>query len=93
MKLIEEAINHYKYGIIHDIFAEPVTSYAQLSIEALNKQIPKKPVHDSNYRVKCCPACNTTFTFYGAYRTFHTRPTFCDSCGQALDWSASHEIL
>ena len=32
---IEDAINHFKYGISHDIFKEPVTSYAQMAIEAL----------------------------------------------------------
>ena len=33
---IEEAINHFKYGITHDIFSEPVTTYAKLAVEALN---------------------------------------------------------
>jgi hypothetical protein len=34
---IEDAINHFKYGISHDIFSEPVTSYAELAVEALEK--------------------------------------------------------
>jgi hypothetical protein len=25
--LIEQAIQHYEYGITHDVFSEPVTSY------------------------------------------------------------------
>jgi hypothetical protein len=45
MATIQQAIEHYKYGISHDIFSEPVTSYAKLSIDALEKQIPKKPIH------------------------------------------------
>ena len=93
MTLTEEAILHYKYGINYDIFAEPVTSYAKLAVAALKKQIPMKPVYDSTYRENYCPACNTPFTFYGAYRTFHIRPAFCGSCGQELDWSGAHEIL
>ena len=36
---IQEAINHFNYGISHDIFKEPVTSYARLAVEALEKQI------------------------------------------------------
>jgi hypothetical protein len=36
---IEDAINHFKYGISHDIFKEPVTSYAQMAVEALEKQL------------------------------------------------------
>lgn len=34
---IKEAINHFKYGISHDIFSEPVTTYAKLAVEALEK--------------------------------------------------------
>ena len=45
MTTLEQAIDHYHYGVTHDIFSEPVTSYANLSIEALEKQIPKKPIH------------------------------------------------
>lgn len=43
--MIKEAIEHFKYGITHDIFQEPVTSYANFAIKALEKQIPKKPIH------------------------------------------------
>ena len=39
---IKEAIAHFKYGISHDIFKEPVTSYAKLAVEALEKQISGK---------------------------------------------------
>lgn len=37
---IESAIAHFKYGITHDIFKEPVTSYAKMAVEALEKQMP-----------------------------------------------------
>lgn len=36
---IQDAINHFKYGISHDIFKEPVTTYAKMAIEALEKQL------------------------------------------------------
>ena len=36
---IQSAINYYKHGISHDIFKEPMTSYAKLAIEALEKQL------------------------------------------------------
>ena len=32
---VESAIAHFKYGIDHDIFEEPVTSYAKMAVEAL----------------------------------------------------------
>lgn len=86
MTKYEDAIIHYKHGITHDIFSEPVISYAKLSIEALEKQIPKKAIYDSIYRVYCCP-CGSPCTFYGACRTFENKTRFCPDCGQALDWS------
>lgn len=36
---IQDAIDHFKYGISHDIFKEPVTTYAEMAIEALEKQL------------------------------------------------------
>lgn len=37
-KLIKQAISHFWYGVSHDIFSEPVTTYAKLAIEALEKE-------------------------------------------------------
>ena len=34
---IDDAINYFKYGISHDIFKEPVVSYAKLAIMALEE--------------------------------------------------------
>ena len=36
-KLVKKAISHFWYGVSHDIFSEPVTTYAKLAIEALEK--------------------------------------------------------
>ena len=36
---VENAIAHFKYGITHDIYSEPVTSYAKMAVEALEKQL------------------------------------------------------
>lgn len=53
------------------------------AIEALEKQIPKKPIKKTNFGSdildgKYCPCCDSMFD-----RT----TMFCDNCGQALDWS------
>ena len=45
MNLVEEAIQHYEYGITHDIFKEPVCGYAIKSVMALKKMNSMKPVH------------------------------------------------
>lgn len=37
-KLVKQAISHFSYGVSHDIFSEPVTTYAKLAIEALKKE-------------------------------------------------------
>ena len=37
-KLVEQAISYFWYGISCDIFSEPVTTYAKLAIEALEKK-------------------------------------------------------
>lgn len=79
----EDAIEHFKYGISHDIFKEPVTSYARIAVESLEKQLPKKPVGDLNsvphYR---CPNCNDAIVVYEhGYKL-----PYCHWCGQAIDW-------
>jgi hypothetical protein len=80
---IENAIEHFKYGISHDIFSEPVTSYAKMAVEALEKQTPKKPIKDihnvPNYR---CPNCNGTVALYKYYYKFPN----CKWCGQTIEW-------
>ena len=59
-----------------------------LAIEALEKQIPKKPIireaEDSFGYVKyiICPNCEKVD--FG-----HERPCFCRLCGQAIDWEVS----
>ena len=37
-ELVEQAISHFWYGVSHDIFSEPVKTYAKLAIEALEKE-------------------------------------------------------
>ena len=46
-KLVKQAISHFRYGVSHDIFSEPVTTYAKLAIEALEKEIDDAPAVDS----------------------------------------------
>ena len=36
--LVKQAISHFWYGVSHDIFSEPVKTYAKLAIEALEKE-------------------------------------------------------
>lgn len=71
--------------ILESIEFEDVGYYLQLEhekfvLEALEKQMPKKPVipFDSINREYECPKC--------PHRVYKTQQ-YCDKCGQALDWS------
>ena len=43
MDIISAAISHFEYGISHDIFKEPVTSYAKAAVSALRAQREQQP--------------------------------------------------
>ena len=76
---IKKAIEHYNYGISHDIFSEPVTSYARLAVDALERQVAKKPNPDTKfYGFGFCPTCNACF--------MDNLTNYCGNCGQKLDW-------
>ena len=55
----------------------------ETAIEALEKQIPKKPIYTNEGTVTRCPICKATH--------FHCLPSievdYCSRCGQAIDWS------
>ena len=64
--------------------AKGAKRHADLLNEAVEKQIPKKPViadEQNTHLATCyeCPACNGTFTEIGF-------ANYCYHCGQALDW-------
>ena len=69
------------------------------AIQALEKQIPKKPVHDGCFDSEgiwhewngvnrrpydLCPKCNTNLCCEMPY---DNKPKYCKHCGQKLDWS------
>lgn len=82
---VGNAIEHYKHGINYDIFSEPVTSYARLSVEALEKQIPKKVVNRGYFYgyTYHCPVCESQVEKHA----YCDNDQYCRTCGQALDWS------
>lgn len=55
------------------------------AIQALEKQIPKKPIKSEKQVIRyvntyCCPICKLGFTGTGIAK-------WCYHCGQKLDWS------
>lgn len=59
---------------------------AQIAIDALEKQIPKKP-NDESLADRSCPACDAYIPFDALNDNIEDAPNFCKNCGQALDWS------
>ena len=58
-------------------------SALDMAVNALEKQIPKKPMHDfSFYDIAKCPCCGGYIWMDGT-----TKYPFCWHCGQAIDWS------
>ncbi len=60
------------------------TMAMKLAVEALEKQIPKKPIKAKEH-IMCsmcyvCPNCQKDFSGTGI-------ASYCYHCGQALDWS------
>ena len=60
------------------------TMAMKLAVEALEKQIPKKPIkakeHIMYSMCYICPNCQKNFSGTGI-------ASYCYHCGQALDWS------
>ena len=64
----------------------------QIAIQALEKQIPKKPRKTDSYRgvlkrvyAYACPTCHNVCL--EKYMNERQNTTFCWDCGQKLDWS------
>lgn len=83
----EEALKHFKslqkrYTTQHNgVMCEKV----KVAIEAIEKQIPKKPLHlHKNYY---CPICKEDGWMLWDDAEPNDFDNFCCKCGQALDWS------
>jgi hypothetical protein len=67
-------------SLIHQKKAENQRELMDITVEALEKQIPKKTTFtDDLYRMAICPCCEVQFIP-------HTGFKYCLYCGQALDW-------
>jgi hypothetical protein len=73
MNEIDKAIEHFHYGITHDIFSEPVTTYARLAVDALREK---------QERQKGCVWCNENNKVFHDGKHFHM---FCSYCGRRLE--------
>ena len=82
----EEAIKHFKslqkrYTKEHN---GRMCEKVNLALEALDKQIPKKPLHmHKNYY---CPICKEDGWMLWDDAVPNDMDKYCGICGQAIDW-------
>ena len=97
----QEAIERINEHIAIHRYNEPqaihIVEALQMAISALEKQIPKKPMHinknkevDGNWK-KICPACGSILieritTPEESFPQYYNHTQHC-WCGQAIDWS------
>ena len=75
---IDEAIKFAKETIL--AYTSEMAEFKVLAIEALEKQIPKKPIDNIEREWFECPTCGRVIVTYYAGERHHCK------CGQALNW-------
>ena len=69
----------------HHRKAENQKELMNITVDALEKQMPKKPIEDGYYDLPCaCPNCGSNVA-NEADNDYQFK--YCYHCGQALDWS------
>lgn len=82
----------YKSPIIPKEQIDMIEGYYNLTIEALEKQLPKKVNYEgafinngfTRYRMAKCPCCEKWYNSID-------ENNYCSGCGQKLDWSEEDE--
>ena len=70
-------------GIPLNTTKEELAEAMRMSIQALEKQISKKPDFTEDKEFALCPCCNGKGLF--------DKQKYCDNCGQKIDWSEESE--
>lgn len=86
-KKVREAVGYFKELSIklRERGFSGASEHCDLAIEALEKQLPKKPdimdyiLGDINFK---CPTCKSEYICEK-----ENEPLYCQNCGQRLDWS------
>lgn len=91
---VKEAIKMFQNLIFVENHKIAENHCRKLAIEALEKQIPKKPIvksyfcHYVNYQDFLCPYCrNHIILKVDGNFIAGKKQQYCPNCGQALDWS------
>ena len=78
------------HGIPLNTTKEELIEAMKIAIQALEKQIPKKPIRHTAWENFKCPACGSAeiVQYDTEYREYDKDCKFeyCSDCGQKLDW-------
>ena len=87
--MYEEALRevlHQVYRNTDDFEMRISKECYKLIIEALDKQIPKKPINEECYYI--CPCCRDDLGVSDDIFIYKlSMPKYCSNCGCVLDWS------
>lgn len=84
MEAIRSIEQHNERHSKSEPFAVYITEALAMGVEALKKQIPKKPEQDKEYPLgRVCPRCRN---YLGNVQFVPNNYLYCQRCGQALDW-------
>ena len=84
---VEEALFKCKYEVDFGCGTDDEAALENIVINALEKQIPKKPI-DDRYPWSFCPACGGCINLKNIQEHIQNQEfSHCEHCGQALDWS------
>ena len=93
--LIKEAESHMTGNKIDDEIPIDDKTALEIGIQALEKQIPKKPLYRETeyYAYKFAKGIKAPFCECGCLAVDEENDcfTYCPDCGQALDWSDENE--
>lgn len=64
---------------LNDEAAKRVSEAKNIAVQALEKQVSKKPDFTEDKEFALCPCCNG--------KGLLNKQKYCDNCGQKLDWS------
>ena len=94
IKTLEDAVVSGKTGSLRR-WAKDTIENSTIIIEALEKQLPKKPNLEGDgyapngtfvYDTWICPSCE------GYYEVDYDDYVYCPQCGQKLDWSEDRKV-
>jgi len=87
---LQDVVNEYGMDYYVDNHF-PLTINALTELERLQKkEVPMKPkifTQEKGYKIEICPSCKGSIHALKHWHEINGRGTYCDLCGQKLDWS------